>query len=211
MSMWQYSSDFLLSINSKIDIYYQDNHEKHLFLPALPFPNCSSSQSSQFGEQNHGPHTLYFFFNFFLTFLLEYNCFTMVCQFLLYNKVNQLFIYIYSHTSSLLRLPPFQLVTKHRVDLPVLCNCFRLAIYFTFGTVYMSIYTLPLSDFVPAYPSTSPCPQVHSLVGLCLYSHLAPRFFMITFFFLDFRFFRFHIYVLTYGICFSLSDLLHSV
>ena len=29
-------------------------------------------------------------FFFFLTSLLEYNCFTMVCQFLLYNKVNQL-------------------------------------------------------------------------------------------------------------------------
>ena len=30
----------------------------------------------------------------------------MVCQFLLYNKVNQLCIYIYPHISSLLRLPP---------------------------------------------------------------------------------------------------------
>ena len=42
----------------------------------------------------------------FLTSLLEYNCFTMVCQFLLYNKVNQLYIYIYPHISSLLHLPP---------------------------------------------------------------------------------------------------------
>ena len=30
----------------------------------------------------------------------------MVCQFLLYNKVNQLYIYIHPHISSLLRLPP---------------------------------------------------------------------------------------------------------
>ena len=30
----------------------------------------------------------------------------MVCQFLLYNKVNQLYIYISPHISSLLRLPP---------------------------------------------------------------------------------------------------------
>ena len=43
-------------------------------------------------------------YDFSFTSLLEYNCFTMVCQFLLYNKVNQL--YIYSHISSLLRLPP---------------------------------------------------------------------------------------------------------
>ena len=42
----------------------------------------------------------------FLTSLLVYNCFTMVGQFLLCNKVNQLQIYIYPHISSLLCLPP---------------------------------------------------------------------------------------------------------
>ena len=42
---------------------------------------------------------------------------------------------------------------------------------------------MTLSRFVTAYPSPSPHPQVHSLVGLCLYSHLTPRFFM-TFFFI---------------------------
>ena len=46
---------------------------------------------------------------FFLTSLFEYNCFTMVCYFLLYNKVNQLYIYIYPHISSLLHLPPSHL------------------------------------------------------------------------------------------------------
>ena len=97
-------------------------------------------------------------------------------------------------------LPPLQVVTKYRADLPVLCSCFPLAIYFTFGSVYMSML---LSHFIPASPSPSQC-QVHSLVGLHLYSRLASRFFM-TFFF------RFHMYVLAYGICFSLSDLLHSV
>ena len=49
-----------------------------------------------------GIHFIYLF----LTSLLEYNCFTMVCSFLLYNKVNQLYIYIYLHISSILRLPP---------------------------------------------------------------------------------------------------------
>ena len=28
-------------------------------------------------------------------FLLEYGCFTMLCKFLLYSKMNQLYIYIY--------------------------------------------------------------------------------------------------------------------
>ena len=111
----------------------------------------------------------------------------MVCQFLLYNKVNQLHIYIYPHISALLRLPPtlpipppFQVVTKHRADLPMLCGCFPLAIYFTFGSVYMS---MTLSYPVISHPSPSPYPQVHSLVGLCLYSRLATRFFMTFFFF----------------------------
>ena len=122
--------------------------------------------------------------------------------------MNQLYIYIYPHISSLLRLPPtlhippLLVVKKHRANLPVLCGCFPLPSYFTFGSVYMS---MPISNFVPAYPSPSPCPQVHSLC-LCLYSYPAPRFFR-NFFFLDFI----YIYILAYDICFSLSDLLHSV
>ena len=131
----------------------------------------------------------------------------MLCQFLLYNKVNQLYAYIHPHIPSLLSLPttllipPIQVVAKHRADHPVLCGCFPLAIYFTFGSVYMSML---LSHFVPAHPSPFLCPQVHSL-HLCLYSCFVPRFIRTIFFF------RFHIYVLAYSICFSLSDLLHSV
>ena len=101
--------------------------------------------------------------------------------------------------------PTLQVIAKHRADLPVRCSCFPLAVYFTFGSVYMSV--LP-SYFVPAFPSPSPCPQVHSL-HLCLYSCPAPRFFRTIFSFSFF--FRFHIYVLAYSICFSPSDLLHSV
>ena len=48
---------------------------------------------------------LFFNIRIFKTSLLEYNCFTMVCQFLLYNKVNQLYTYIYPHILPL-RLPP---------------------------------------------------------------------------------------------------------
>ena len=47
----------------------------------------------------------FYYFYFFKTSLLEYNCFKMVCLFLLYNKVNQLYIYICPHISSLLHLP----------------------------------------------------------------------------------------------------------
>ena len=106
----------------------------------------------------------------------------MVCQFLLYNKVNQLYIYIYPHIHlpPTLPIPPLWVVTKHRADLPVLCGCFPLAIYFTFGSVHMS---MPLFHFIPDYPSPSPCPQVHSLC-LHLYSCPACRFFRTNFFFL---------------------------
>ena len=109
----------------------------------------------------------------------------MVYQFLLYKKVNQLYIYIYPHISSLLCLPPtlpippLQVVTKHRADVPMQCSCFPLAIYFTFGSVYMS---MTLSHFAPAYPSPSLYPQVHSL-HLYLYSCPAPRFFRTIFFY----------------------------
>ena len=117
-------------------------------------------------------------FYFFNTSVLEYNCFTMLCQFLLYSKVHQPYAYIYPHIPAILSLPPtlpippLQVVTKHRADLPVLCCCFPLAIYFTFGSIYMSVL---LSHFVPASPSPTvssnpfsmstslflPCHQVH--------------------------------------------------
>ena len=104
--------------------------------------------------------------------------------------------------SSLLRLPPtlptppLLVDTKHRADFPVLCGCFTLAIYFTFGSVYMS---MPLSHFVPAYLTPSSCSQVHSL-HLRLYSCPAPRFIRtISFFFLD------SIYVLAYSMFFNKS------
>ena len=73
----------------------------------------------------------------------------MVRQFLLYNKVNQLYAYVYPHIPSLLRLPPtlpippLQVITKHRADLPVLCGCFPLAINFTFGSSHPSSMMTP--------------------------------------------------------------------
>ena len=94
------------------------------------------------------------------------------------------------------------MAAKYRADLLVLCSCFPLAIYFTLGSVYVSVL---LSHFVPAYSSRSPCPHVHTLL-ICLYSSPSPRFIRTIF-----VFFRFHIYMLAYSICFSLSDLLHSV
>ena len=149
-----------------------------------------------------------------------------------------------------------------RADFPVLFSCFPLAIYFTFGSVYMST---PLSHFGPPKTSPSLCPQVHSL-HLHLFIFLIFEFYFIYFLYSIFllvihfihisvymsipisqfipppptphhfpplvsihlfstsvslflpckpvhlyHFSRFHIYALIYGICFSPSDLFHSV
>ena len=135
----------------------------------------------------------------------------MVCQFLLYNKVNNLYIYIHSHISSFLRLPPnlpitpLQVVTKHRADLPVLCGSSPLAIYFIFGSIYKS---MSLSHFIPAYPPPFPCPEVHSL-HMCLYSCPAPTFFrtFIFFYFLDSTYTYQHtVFVLLFLTYFTLYD-----
>ena len=120
---------------------------------------------------------MYIEHNLFFLNVLEYNCFTVVCQFLLYNKVNQLNVYIYPHISSLLHLPstlpipPLQVVTKHGADLPVLCSCFPLATFYIWQCIYVNT-TLSLHPSLP-FPlpvSSSPfstsaslflsCPQV---------------------------------------------------
>ena len=71
-------------------------------------------------------------------------------------------------------------------------------------SVFPSIYQcFKKLNFLPlSFPvSSSPFSTSASLFLSC------PRFFRT----ISFFFFRFHIYVLAYGICFSLSDLLHSV
>ena len=127
----------------------------------------------------------------------------MLCQFLLYNEVNQLCVYIYplplgppSHPTP---IPPIQVVTEHRTELPVLHSKFPLAIQFTHGSVFMLNL---ISQFFPPSPSpavsTCPFPMSMSLFLPYTQVHL-------------YHFSRFHIYVLIYDICFSLSGLLHSV
>ena len=47
-------------------------------------------------------------------------------------------------------IPPFYVVTEHQAEIPVLYNNFPLAIYFTYGNVFISIL---LSQFVPPAPA----------------------------------------------------------
>ena len=68
------------------------------------------------------------------------NCFTMLCQLLLYNSTNQPYVYTYSlplDPPSTLPIPPFQVITEHQAEPHVLHSNFPLAICFTRGSVYM--------------------------------------------------------------------------
>ena len=122
------------------------------------------------------------FFFFLNRSLQEYNCFTILCQFFLYTKVNETYAYICPHIPSLLSLPPIlpipplQVIAKHQADLPVLCCCFPLTI--SHSVVYIC---RRYSHFTPDSPSYL-CPQVHSLC-LHLYSCPATRFISTFFFF----------------------------
>ena len=138
---------------------------------------------------------------FFLISLLEYNCFTTVCQFLLYNKLSQLYVYIYIPISPppCVSLPPsLSHPSRWSQSTELISLCYAVAPHQLAILHLVDVYMfMPISHFVPAYPSLSPCHQVHCL-HLHLYSCPAPRFLRTIFKN------RFHIYVLAYGICFSL-------
>ena len=76
----------------------------------------------------------------------------MLCQFLLYNEVNQLYVYLYplplgppSHPHP---IPPIQVVTGHRTKLPAFYSTFPLAIYFTQQCIHVDP-NLPIRPTLP--------------------------------------------------------------
>ena len=79
--------------------YVKHQGINYITVHAFTYNHISAGSLCLFSEKRN---SLFFFYFIFLTSLLEYNCFTMVCQFLLYNKENQLYIYIYPRISSLL-------------------------------------------------------------------------------------------------------------
>ena len=98
-------------------------------------------------------------------------------------------------------IPPLQVVTLHQVELPASYSKFPLAIYVTYGNVYVSML---LSPFVP--PSLSHSHPMSTNLSSISASLLLPYKQVH-----QYHFSRFHVYTLTYGICFSRPDLLHSV
>ena len=91
-------------------------------------------------------------FFFFFFFLLEYSCFTILCQFLLYSKVNQLYIYIYS---LFFGFPSY--LGHHRALSRVPCAIKLVLISYLFYTqqcIYVNpnLPIHPTSSFPPWYP-----------------------------------------------------------
>ena len=91
-------------------------------------------------------------------------------------------------------------IPEHQAGLPVLCSSFQQVIYFTHDSVYTSVilceFVLPFSSPDCVYQT---CLYVSVSISFCKWLH-------------QYYFSRFHIYMLIYDICFSLSDLqLHSV
>ena len=150
----------------------------------LSFLICEWRGVNQLSSKTHCSAILSFFF--FLK-LLEYSCFTMLHQSQVHSElVNQLCIYHFSLDSF-----PIQAIIEYRVEFPVVYNRPLLIIYFLYSSVYMSI---PVSQFIPSpFPSST-----HQFVlSIFSISILQRRSFV--------PFFRFHLKVISYNICLSLS------
>ena len=114
----------------------------------------------------------------------------MLCQCLLYNRVNHLYVHIYplplGPPSQPTPIPPFWVITEHGAELPAPYSSFPSAIYCTHA-VY--ICTNPNPPVPPTLPFPT-CPHVHSL-HLCIYSCPAHTFICT-------NFFGFHMYTLIF-------------
>ena len=91
----------------------------------------------------------------FLISLLEYNCFTMLCQFLLLlNKVNQFYVYIYPHIPSLLSLPPTLPIPLPRPSqsIKLISLCYAAAPTSHPFYIWQCIYVNPTLSLRPSFP-----------------------------------------------------------
>ena len=117
-----YINSELLSSSCEFSLIIIMTHSSllsNLFLTLkLALSDIDTSTHTLFAQYLNGTFFLCFYFNFlnkFFSFLLEYSCFTILCQLLLYSKLNQLYLYIYplffgfpshlSHYRALSRVP----------------------------------------------------------------------------------------------------------
>ena len=129
---------------------------------------------------------------------LQYSCFTMLCQFLFYSKVNQLNINIQSTFFGF----PYHL-GHHRSLSRVPCAIWQIPLVIYFMHSISCVYTsISIFQFIPL--PLFPLVAIHFFpLHLCFY-------FCFVDMIIQTNFFHFQIYAFIY-ICFSPSDLFHSV
>ena len=109
-------------------------------------------------------------FFFLLTSLLEYNCFTMVCQFPLYNKVNQLYIQIYPNISSLLSLPPTPASYPSRwtQSMELISLCYAAASH-QLSISHLVVYICPCHSLTSPQLTLPPPCVLKSILYVCIF------------------------------------------
>ena len=124
----------------------------------------------------------------------------MLCQFLLYNKMNRIDINIYPHISSLLRLPPPSLSHPSRwsQSTKMIFLCYVAASH-QLAILHLVVYICPCHSLTSSQLTLPPPCVLKSILYICVFIPVLPLGLSEPFFF------RFHIYVLAYGICFSLT------
>ena len=120
---------------------------------------------------------MYFLFlSFFLTSLLEYNCFTMSCQFLLYNKVNQLYVYIYIPIS-----PPSCASFPSSLSHPsrwtqsakLISLCYAAASHQLF-ILHLVVYICPCHSLTSSHLTPPPPRVLKSILYVCVFICVLP-------------------------------------
>ena len=130
------------------------------------------------------------FLSTFKKLLLEYNCFIMLFEFLLYSKVNRLHVYILSPLFWI----SFPFKSPQSTEQSSLCYAVRFSflICFIHSRVYICM-SIPISQSSQLSPPL--------LVSICLFSTSGSLFLLCKQVHL-YLFSRFHIYVLIYNILF---------
>ena len=76
--------------------------------------------------------------------------------------------YMYTFIPFLPCIPPLQVITEHRAELPALCSCFPLVIYF----VYNSVYWLLATAWIAAYQVSLSMASPGKNTGVGCHAHL---------------------------------------
>ena len=118
---------------------------------------------------------IYIYRYIFLTSLLDYNCFTMVCYFLLYNKANQLYIYIYpiSPPSCVSHPPSLPHPSKWSQSTKLICLCYAAASH-QLSVLHLVVYICPCQSLTSSQ-LTLPTPHVlKSILYVCVFIPVLP-------------------------------------